>query len=206
VTRHRSKEEWIEHIFQAATDEIEENGYVSFSMEAVVRRTELSKGGVYRFFKNRRDLAMKLFESLYDPWLSFDIDACMALGLTAEETCFNVMYKFNNEGGEISGRQIDRLWLRLIPEVLDDAHFRAVHEQQTRRIQEKFAELVARLAEREGIIVDDAFRAKARESVEIGTGLMEGFSIQNALGCTMDQHAVLTRRFINGMMADLLQR
>lgn len=204
MTKHRSKAEWIEHIMQAASDEIEENGYSSFSMEAVIRRTVLSKGGVYRFFRNRRDLALQLFESLYDPWLNFDAEAAIQSNVSAKEAAFHVLHRFHTAPDNPESQRADRLWLRLIPEVLSDAQFREVHERQVQKIQDKFAALITGLAKREGAPIDDAFHAKLTEALEFGMGLMLGFTVQNAFGASQEMQIALTQKFIKGMLADML--
>ena len=65
MTRHLSQEERIDEILNAALSEASENGTANLTMEAIVARTSLSKGGVYRFFANKREVLLGLFAFFY---------------------------------------------------------------------------------------------------------------------------------------------
>jgi AcrR family transcriptional regulator len=64
-------------------------------MEAIAARTALSKGGVYRFFANKREVALALYTRCYDEHLDFEIDDAVAWGLPISETisCMVLAFK-----------------------------------------------------------------------------------------------------------------
>ncbi len=57
-----------EEIFEAAKKVFFEKGYNNTSMEDIINETDLSKGGVYYYFKNKEDLCLNL---LYETTMKY---------------------------------------------------------------------------------------------------------------------------------------
>ena len=57
------KDKRVEEIFNAAKKALLEKGYNNTSMEDIISQTNLSKGGVYYYFKNKEDLFLNLLYS-----------------------------------------------------------------------------------------------------------------------------------------------
>lgn len=202
MTKHRSKEEWISEILSAAADEIDENGYSEFSMEAIVRRTGLSKGGIYRFYKNRADVALDVFSSTYRKLLDFDMDSAVSWNLPLDETIFKLILRYNIDEDE--ARKYDRIWVKLVPEVLVDERFKEARSLLLQEIKIKMLELISRIAERDKIEFHDEFDDAIVEAFSMMTGLLEGFAVQSALGASIELQANQVRQFISGVVEFLL--
>ncbi|MBN2340698.1 MAG: TetR/AcrR family transcriptional regulator [Deltaproteobacteria bacterium] len=201
MTKHRRKEEWISEILEAARIEIDEHGYTEFSMEALVRRTGFSKGGIYRFYKNKADVALELFSESYVQQLSFDLERCVEWNLPIADTIFRlfVRYSLPQEGA----RRADRIWIRLIPEVLNDAAFKERRAELLHDIEVKIGRLCKAIAERDGREIVADFDQKFSDSFSLSAGLLEGLSVQTALGCSIEHQGALVKTFIDSLIQNL---
>ena len=203
MTRHRKPQEWIDEILKAASTEIEENGYASLTMEAVARRVELSKGGVYRFFSNKQDLSLALFTSCYAESLEIDVDNAVSWDLSIVDTFNRVLLQFHDlDEDKLTSR---RVWLHIMPEVLRDERFRAERERLLIEIEARFADLARRLLEREGFPVTPEMEERISAAIKLGVALFEGFTIQRSLGSKIEQEA-LTRMFVESLVDSSLLR
>ncbi|MBN2530673.1 MAG: TetR/AcrR family transcriptional regulator [Deltaproteobacteria bacterium] len=203
MTKHQSKDEWIAEILEAARVEIDENGYSEFSMEAIVRRTGFSKGGIYRFFKNKSEVGLQLFTESYNAQLDFDVNECVGWRLPMQETIFKlfIRYRLSEEGA----KRMDRIWIRLLPEVLNDARFCDERARLLSEIKDKIGALCIVIAERDNIRIPADFHVKLSESFELSAALMEGFSVQTALGSgsAIEHQGILVRAFIDKLVQDI---
>ena len=201
MTKHKSKSEWITEILEAARIEIDENGYSEFSMEAIVRRTGFSKGGIYRFFSNKSDVALRLFTESYEQHLDFDVKECLGWKQPIADTVFRLFarYRMPEEGA----RRLDRIWIRLLPEVLNDARFSKKRAELLSEIRRKFGALCVALAERDGFPVPDDFEQRLSDSFELSAGLLEGLSVQTALGSPIEHQGVLVKTFVDHLIEDI---
>lgn len=69
----------VEHILEAAADEIVRSGAGGFSMNAVAKRTKISPGSLYQFFPSREALIKALYERYLEGLRSLAADAASAL-------------------------------------------------------------------------------------------------------------------------------
>ncbi|MBN2719050.1 MAG: TetR/AcrR family transcriptional regulator [Deltaproteobacteria bacterium] len=201
MTKHRSKQEWIFEILEAARAEIDENGYADFSMEAVVRRTGFSKGGIYRFFGNKSDIALRIFAESYEAILSFDVQACLEWQLPMADTVFRLFnrYRLPEEGA----RRQDRIWIRLLPEVLNDQRFSLKRAELLAEIEMKIGTLCIELAKRDGFSIPVEFKEKFADSFELSAAMMEGLAVQTALGSAIEHQGALVKAFIDNLLHDM---
>ena len=147
MTKHRSREDRIEEILHAASELILEKGFATMTMEAIAARTSLSKGGVYRFFANKKQIALALLDSLYDGYIDFENDNPLDWGLNVEDTLLKVV--MSNHFNEDEGLALDKIWLQLMSETVTDEDFKQIKQQHLHRIQEEVATLVTELLRRE---------------------------------------------------------
>lgn len=66
MTKHKTKEERRRQILDAAVNCFAEKGYYKATMDDVVREASLSKGALYWYFKDKRDL----FQCLVEIWFT----------------------------------------------------------------------------------------------------------------------------------------
>ena len=202
MTRHRKPQEWIEEILEAASCEIDANGYAAFTIDSIVRRVELSKGGVYRFFKNKKEVALSLFTKCYRNYLDVDVHECVAWNMTIEETVFRVIFRFNVPENVV--RRNDRIWIQLLPEVLANKHFKEKRELLLSQIHIKIEELVRAVTKRDAYELPKDFETKISTSIAVGIALLEGVAVQSALGTPFDQQVKLTKSFFKILVAQSL--
>ncbi|MCL0052705.1 TetR/AcrR family transcriptional regulator, partial [Peptococcaceae bacterium] len=58
----KSREERIEEILKAAVCVFLEKGYRNATMEDIIAKTSLSKGGFYYYFKNTKEIFLAIME------------------------------------------------------------------------------------------------------------------------------------------------
>lgn len=208
MTKHRKREEWIAEILEAAASVIDENGYPNLTMEAIASRTGLSKGGVYRFYKNKKDVALALFAKLYLKMLDFDVDEVAGWSLPIEETVFRLLFAQPETGGsddDLSDEERNgRIWVQLLPETHWSQEFRREGLRLQGRVRAKYRDLVLKLIERDGILVSTDFEQRLETALELGTAMMQGLVTQSTTGASRGERAEALRKFIGVMMAHVL--
>lgn len=201
MTKHRSKEDWISEILNAAQLEIDEHGFTEFSMESIVRRTGFSKGGIYRFYANKSEIALELFSASYQQQLDFEIERCLNWNLSITDTIFRLFVRYNRP--QESARHADRIWIRLLPEVLNDKRFSDRRATLLLKIENKINDLCKALAVRDGVSLPSDFDQKFSDSFSLSASLLEGLSVQSALGSSIAHQGLLVKTFIDKLVQDL---
>ena len=200
MTRHRQREAWVEEILTAAADEIAAEGYSRLTMEAVIARTDLSKGGVYRFFKNKHELGLALFARCYVRARDFDIDEAVAWGLSIEETVFRLLFgRFDD-----TAARDELVWLQLIPETVHRPEFLDSRRRLVEQVKDRYRELVVRLVERDGHAARDGFGPRLEAALAVGHAMIEGLSLQGPLGTPREEQAAIVRRVLSLLLRDAL--
>jgi AcrR family transcriptional regulator len=203
MTKHRKRDEWIAEILDAAAAEIAENGYVNLTMDAIAARTELSKAGIYRFFSNKREVALALYARCYAQHLDFDVDEVVARGLPMSQAIFGVVFGAHEEHPREFSR-VQKVWVQLAPEAMRDEAFRKARTRSLRLLLQKVGALVLRLAARDGRDVPEGFGDKLETALSLGVALIEGLVFQGSTGTSFRKQADLVRRFIDIMIAEAL--
>ena len=204
MTKHRKPEEWMEEILDAASEEMDAKGYSNLTMEAIAARTDLSKGGVYRFFANKREVARALFARLYDRLLDFDLEEALGWKLTLPETIFKVLFaRFEEETSERN----QRLWIQLVPETVWDESFRRERERMLDLLLEKYANLIRRVVKRDRLLLPlpDDFEEKLGTVLSFGVALIEGLAIQAPAGASREKRGALLSSFIDLMTEHFIE-
>lgn len=203
VTEHRKKEDRIREILDAAAAEIEVSGYPGLTMDAIVRRTSLSKGGVYRFFKNRRDVVLALFRRTYSTYLDFDLDEALSWNQPIQETMYLLLFERENEKER---QRNQRIWVELVAETLRDPVFRNERTRLVGLAARKFGDLAKKLLERDGRWQERKLRRKLESALWLGITLMEGLTFQGPSGLSTQAQATQIRHFIEVIIHDAFDR
>ncbi len=194
MTKHRKPEEWISDILEAAADQIDARGYANLTMDGVAERAGVSKGGLYRFFASKKDLAVAVLRHVYSNSIDFDVADVVARGLAPEETLSRVLIVDVMQDERATRDK--RVWLQLLPQALWDPTFAEANRELSLDYERKVSELVAKLHEREGIDMDVEARATIAQLVHIGLLLRDGAAVQGALGRT-EEAAEMGKAFIH---------
>ncbi len=203
MTRHRLPEERIAEILDVAAAVIDAVGYQRLTMEAVAARTELSKGGVYRFYPNKREVALALFRKVYLGILEFDVEEAIGWGLPARETLFRLLF---GRFGSARDRRDRRVWVQLVPETLRDAGFRRERRRLQQLARDRFRALIQGLLARDGLRLGGELEARLEVALAMGVALMEGLTLQDEGAGARAEQSLLLGRFLDVMMAYALER
>lgn len=203
MTKHKNPEERRQEILTAAANIILEKGFSAVTMDAVAAGTSLSKGGVYRFFSNKRDVALALFGQYYREALDLNIDDALTWDLPITETFFRLIYKFKITDENAQRR--DRIWLQLIPEIVSDPLFQKQRQILVDDISNQIKYLALKLLTREGVSIDADIELRIEQSIGLGVSLFEGLTIQGALGIPNKQQEILAKYFIEAFTKDILK-
>lgn len=178
MTEHRDPEERIEEIVSAALDVIDERGLTGLTMEAVVARTALSKGGVYRFFGSRQELLQEVLKRLVVAFHPVSKREALAWGLPLKETLLGLLFvSFAQE----DGLRYRRTHMRLMPELpVDDEHTIAFRER-LEQIQSQYEDIIFAIIKRDKLPTRRGYRKTVRASLRIGQSLFDGL-MMNSLG------------------------
>lgn len=193
MTKHRKKEEWVAEILDAAAAQIIEEGYSNLTMEAIASRTSLSKGGVYRYFANKRDVALALFQRVYKNSVDFDFDDIVGWNTPIDET-IQRMLVVRREAEQV--RQDHNIWVQLIPETLWDEGFRQERVRLFQLLLDKFEELIRRIAARDGLVIPPERDSEFKRYVYLGMVLREGMTFQSVLGLPIEAQGEMYRYFV----------
>jgi AcrR family transcriptional regulator len=200
MTKHRKKEEWVTEILDAAATRIVEEGYSNLTMEAIAARTTLSKGGVYRYFGNKRDVALALFQRVYKNAVDFDIDDIVSRNVPMQDTIQHLLV-VRREADQL--RQDHNIWVQLIPETLWDDGFRKERQRLFDLLVGKFEDLFRKLAERDGLVIPPELEPAFKRYVYLGLVLREGMTFQSVLGLSIEEQGEMYRHFISVFVKEI---
>jgi AcrR family transcriptional regulator len=203
MTKHQSKEDRIQEILMAAALEIDEKGYPSLTMDAVVERTSLSKGGVYRYFPGKHDLTMALFEKACTSEADFEMDEVIALDKPAQQILHDLLVRDHEDEEALLWQ---RVWLQLLPQAIFNPEVRALRLKLEEYYIEKYGILIGRLIERDNIKVVADFEKRLPTVMKIGATLLEGVSYRLLSGLSNTEEKKVIQQFIEVMFDDLLDK
>ncbi len=202
MTAHRSREERIEEILAAAVDEIAENGLPQLTMDALARRTTISKAAIYRFFANKREVTLALFEYILGRFAAIDVEEALSWGLPQRETLMRCIYERHSTEDR---RRFDRVWVQLLPATLHDPEFAARRRQHLEAVQEMYVALGRGLAGRDGIKPREGFEERLRTGVLLGTCFLEGLEIEALMTDLDARYEQYLRRFLKRILQEVFE-
>jgi AcrR family transcriptional regulator len=202
MTRHRSREDRVVEILASAAEVVDELGYPALTMDAVARRTALSKGGIYRYFANKDDLALALFEVALEAEVHVDEPEVFGWRLPLLETLLRLMM---HDHRTVDAARLHRIFLQLLPETLLKPTFRRVKQQIEDRYVERYGRLVVALLARDGIAPVAGFLERLAVSLRLAATLMEGMTYRLIGGTSHDELEAQCRRFLEVMLHAALE-
>lgn len=202
MTRHRSREDRVVEILASAAEVIDELGYPALTMDAVARRTALSKGGIYRYFANKDDLSLALFEQALESEVHVDEAEIFLWNLPLLETLLRLMM---HDHRTEDGLRLHRIFLQLLPETLLKPSFRQVKQQIEDRYLERYGQLVLALLARDGVTPAPGFLDRLGVSLRLAATLMEGMTYRLIGGTSHAELEAQCRRFLEVMLHSALE-
>lgn len=200
MTRHKLPEERVKEILEAAAEVIDEQGYDRLTMEKIIARTSLSKGGVYRFFGNKREVALALLRLVVDHWTRFEVDTVVGWNLPVRETILKLFFPPEKpQHEEVRNR---RIWLHLLPATLRDPEFLAERNRQEEAGRERYRELVRALLQRDGLQANADFERTLERAISVGVIFMEGLMLVSLSHGAWDQLERTAHDFIDVVLRD----
>jgi len=193
MTKHRKKEEWVEEILDAAADRIVAEGYSNLTMESIAAHTTLSKGGVYRYFGNKRDVALALFERVYNNSMNFAFEDILAWNTSIEETIQRLLV-VRRDANDV--RRDQNIWVQLVSETLWDEAFRKQRVELFAQLRTKIEDLIRRIALRDGLVIAPERELAFTRFVYYGLVLREGMALQSVVGLPIEEQGEMYRQFV----------
>jgi len=203
MTRHKSSEERIDEIIKAAIDEVDCHGLAELTMEGIIARTSLSKGGVYRFFKNKGEVVRALAWYITDELSSVDIEECLSWGLGLKET---VLRRFVHKDFTPEGLKLQRVILQLIPEILKDEGLHPIFAKRDRVIEEQYLGLSRAVMRRDGREFSAAMEEGLVRFIHMGQAMAYGLTLMGMRGVSLKDLESLFRHFLDVAMEVIEQR
>jgi len=185
--------------------EIDANGYAALTMEAIVRRTSLSKGGVYRFFSNKKEIALALFEYIYQQIFPYDAEELLSWNLSISETIVNSIFTKHSGPGNEEYLLVSRIWLHMLPETMNDADFLRVSTEFDDKISLIIEDFIEHKSRLEKIRLNVKKRASIRKAIQVGHTLVLGLMLEKLAGKTEEELIEKIRFFIEQNIKDALE-
>lgn len=202
MTRHRSRDDRLTEILDAAACIVDEQGFAALTMDEVARRTSLSKGGVYRYVANRDALALALFEVALRSEIEFDADEVLGWGSPVLETLLRLMLHDHHGADE---QRLHRVFLQLLPQTLVKPGFRELKQRLEDAYIARYAPLVLTLLARDGLRPRAGYEERLLVSMRLAATLMEGLTYRMIGGLPHDELEAMCRRFLEAMLTDALE-
>lgn len=202
MTRHRTRDDRMQEILDAAAHVVDEQGLAALTMDEVARRTSLSKGGVYRYVANRDALALALFEASLEAEIDFDADDVFGWGLPVLETLLRLMM---HDHHTIEEQRQHRVFLQLLPQTLVKPAFRELKQRLEDAYIARYAPLVLALLARDDLTPRPGFEERLAVSMRLAATLMEGLTYRLIGGLPQEELEAMCRRFLEAMLHDALE-
>lgn len=202
MSRHRSRDDRIQEILQAALEEIEARGVPGLTMEGVAARTTLSKGGVYRYFPGKEALILALFEDAACREVDFDQDDVVSWGLPLRETLVGLLVRERADGARQRAR---RVWLQLLPESLYKETFRTTKARLEATYIAKYRALILALVARDGLRLRPGYEHPLDLAIQMGSTFKEGLTYRVLTGLPPDEADAQFLRFMDMSLGAILE-
>lgn len=187
MTKHRSPEERIKEILEAAKLEISENGYANLTIDAIASRAGLSKGSIYRFYSNKRDIALALFDGIYSEYAKIDYDEIIKLNLSPWESLFTaIMTAHLRDESYLTNQNI---WLQILPETVNDEEFRKIKKEHLDNIEKRTIEALRIILKKSGMQLLPEGELDIQRAFYTSNMLLEGMIIEELSGTPLEDLA-----------------
>ena len=202
MTRHRSRDDRLQEILDAAAAVVDLQGLDALTMDEVARRTSLSKGGVYRYVANRDALALALFEAAMTAEIDVDADEVLAWQAPPLDTLMRLML---HDHRDADGQRLHRVFLQLLPQSLVKPAFRELKQRLEDQYIARYGTLVLDILARDGLRPRPGFQQRITVSLRLAATLMEGMTYRLIGGTPHEELEAMCRRFLEAMLTDALE-
>ena len=198
MTKKRSPKERTQEIIQAALEVLDEKGLSGLTMEAVIERTILSKGGVYRFYGNKQELILDVWKYIVDFFQPVDKKEVVSWNLPLKETLIRLLFSiFYHE----EGLRYMRIHIQLMPQLpLDNPMMKSLKEKLD-NVLVQYIEIIKLIIKRDRLKTKPAFKKTIVSVIDIGQSFFDGLMINSLSGMPID---ALERR-MNGFISLVIQ-
>lgn len=204
LTKHKTQSERIDEILRAAAEVIDQDGYSNLTMDAVAGRARLSKGALYRFFGNKREIALALWVDSVSRWIDFDESQALSWGLSLRETLTRLLLDYIRPAAAVMRDR--RIWLSLLAETLRDPKFLAEKRRLRRRGKKRFQSLIDKLIRRDGLKNPRRLSMALGRALNMGAVFMEGFMLGILTGESRSELERHARNFVEAMVKDAISK
>lgn len=179
MTKQKNPDQRKQEIIAAAIELLYEKGITGFTMDAVVARSVLSKGGVYRFYKNRDDLLTDVFQYLAKSFQPIEIETALSWHLPLKDTLMRLLFSvFYREDSFI----LRRIHMQLMLELSGDEHLLEMMQEMFDRISNQYKKIIFTIIERDGLSTTPQFEKVIVSGIAIGQSLFDGLIINSLDG------------------------
>ncbi len=193
----------MDEILDAALIVIDKMGYPAATMEAIVKHTSLSKGGVYRFFSNKKDVTLALFEHISSCFVEFDQDEVLSWKLPLVDTMVRINLNYRGMRDQNPGNY--RVYLQLLAQIFTDDDFRTLNHRLEEKYTDKYRQLILALIQRDKLPVGPDFEKKLEQVILIGHAYLHGLFYLAHTRMQDDEVEDQLHWFLNMIVENVLQ-
>ena len=180
MTKQKNQAERIREIILAAIQTIEDKGLSGFTMDAVIARTTLSKGSVYRFFKNKHELMMGVFKHIADAFQPTGMEEALAWRLPLKDTLLRLLFASFREP---QGLALRRIHMQLMPELPNHASLLEEMQKTFDQILIEYHNIALAIIERDNLKIRPGLESHLEMAIRIGQSLFDGLLLNSLAEC-----------------------
>ena len=202
MTKHKNPDERRAEILNAAIDELNATGMHGLTMEGIIARTSLSKGGVYRFYRNKREIIQAVLWHASQKLAAIDVQEALSWQLPLVDTV--VQKTFRRMLSE-ENRALLRVLILLTPEIMHDPELQALLRQHDAMLERDYSELLYGIVRRDNLKFRPGARPRIGMIIRMASSLFHGLSVQAMQGvdeASLEEQLVY---FIHVSLRDLIE-
>jgi AcrR family transcriptional regulator len=202
MTKQKNQEERIREIIFAAVHAIEDKGLSGFSMDAVISHTTLSKGSVYRFFKNKHELMIGVFKHIADAFQPTSMEEALAWRLPLKDTLLRLIFPTFREPQDLILR---RIHMQLMPELPNHTPLFEEMRKTFDQILIQYHNIALAVIERDNLKIRPGFESTIEMAIRIGQSLFDGLVMNSLGGMTSDEVENRISAFIDIVLIAIIE-
>lgn len=202
MTKHKDPDERRAEILNAAIDELNATGMQGLTMEGVIARTSLSKGGVYRFYRNKREIVQAVLWHASHKLAAINVQEALSWQLPLVDTV--VQKTFRRMLSE-ENRVLLRVLILLTPEIMHDPELQALVRQHDAVLEQDYSDLLCGIARRDNLRFRPGAEKRIGVIIRMASSLFHGLSVQAMQGAdeaALEEQVVY---FIQLTLRDLIE-
>ena len=184
MTQKQSPEERTREIISGALEVLEEKGLAGLTMEAVILRTSLSKGGVYRFYGSKNELVSDVIKNIADTFRPVKKEEALSWNLPLKETLIQLLFSIFHDREALRYRRVHiQLMLQLPPA---DPLTKAM-KKRLNTILDRYFDIIQAVIKRDRLKPKPGFKDSFVLAIKIGQSLFDGLMINNLSGMSAQE-------------------